>query len=130
MATHPQCNASESARGLDVFELTPTKDLTQNEIDAAKSVRVTELNVQNQQMIVWPKNKSAALAYIDQIERSGGLSAGQIAELRNAVETRSLDQTQVAKLKDMLEKSAGSAKSGSDQARLQALAEILTRPAL
>ena len=31
---------SEIARGLDVFELTPTKFLTQNEIDAAKAVRV------------------------------------------------------------------------------------------
>src|SRR5438477_2724478 len=38
--------ASEIARGLDVFELTPTKDLTQNEIDAAKTVRMTEFNVQ------------------------------------------------------------------------------------
>src|SRR5262249_54592409 len=45
---------SEIARGLDVFELTPTKFLSQNEIDAAKSVRVAELNVQNQQKLVWP----------------------------------------------------------------------------
>jgi len=29
--------------------LTPTKDLTQNEIDAAKAVRMAEFNVQNQQ---------------------------------------------------------------------------------
>ena len=29
---------SEIARGLDVFKLTPTADLTQNEIDAAKLV--------------------------------------------------------------------------------------------
>ena len=49
--------ASEIARGLDVFELTPTKFLTQNEIDAAKTVRVTELNVQNQQ-----KNRVAGKA--------------------------------------------------------------------
>src|SRR5207249_372863 len=35
---------SEIARGLDVFELTPTKFLTQNEIDAAKVIRVPELN--------------------------------------------------------------------------------------
>ena len=48
--------ASEIARGLDVFELTPTKFLTQNEIDAAKTVRVSELNVQNQQKIEWPAN--------------------------------------------------------------------------
>ena len=31
--------ASEIARGLDIFELTPSKYLTQNEIDAAKSVQ-------------------------------------------------------------------------------------------
>ena len=36
--------ASEIARGLDVFELTPTESLSQNEIDAAKTVRVAELN--------------------------------------------------------------------------------------
>ncbi|MDT4953376.1 MAG: hypothetical protein QOJ02_1514, partial [Acidobacteriota bacterium] len=41
--------ASEIARGLDIFELTPTQNLTQNEIDAAKAVRVAELNVQNQE---------------------------------------------------------------------------------
>ena len=121
--------SSEIARGLDIFELTPSKFLTQNEIDAAKSVRVAELNVQNQQRIVWPKNEAVALAYIDQIERSGALPADQIAELRNAVEARSLDQTQFAKLKNMLEKSAGQAKSRSDQARFQALADILSRPA-
>ena len=45
---------SEIARGLDVFELTASKFLTQNEIDAAKTVHVAELNVQNQQKIEWP----------------------------------------------------------------------------
>ena len=50
--------ASEIARGLDIFELTPGKFLTQNEIDAAKSVRVSELNVQNQEKIEWSRNLS------------------------------------------------------------------------
>src|SRR5207237_2614814 len=44
--------ASEIARGLDIFELTPTKDLTQNEIDAAKAVRMSEFNAQNQEKVV------------------------------------------------------------------------------
>ncbi|MGC1129469.1 MAG: hypothetical protein WA875_07910, partial [Candidatus Acidiferrales bacterium] len=61
---------SEIARGLDVFELTPTKFLTQNEIDAAKTVRVAELNVQNQQKIEWPAQLVVAKAYVDQLERS------------------------------------------------------------
>ncbi len=122
--------ASEISRGLDIFELTPSKFLTQNEIDAAKSVKVSELNVQNQQKIVWPKTKSAALAYIDQLERSGSLAADQIAELRNAVEAKHLDQTQVAKLREMLDLSARSAKNGDDVARFRAIAEIVGRPAI
>jgi len=122
--------SSEISRGLDVFELTPSKFLTQNEIDAAKSVRVAELNVQNQQKIEWPKNKAVALAYIDQLERSEGLSADVIADLRRAVESSRLGQAEVAKLKDMLGKSAGQAKTKADSARLQALAEVLGQPAL
>ena len=61
--------ASEIARGLDVLELTPTKFLTQNEIDAAKTVQVSELNVQNQQKIEWPRRLVVAKAYVDQLER-------------------------------------------------------------
>lgn len=122
--------SSEISRGLDIFELTPSKFLTQNEIDAAKSVKVAELNVQNQKKIVWPKNKATGLAYIDQIERSGSLSAGEIAQLRAAVEAGDLDQTRVAKLKNMLEKNASTAKSGADRARILALADILRRPTL
>lgn len=122
--------SSEISRGLDIFELTPSKFLTQNEIDAAKSVKVAELNVQNQQKIVWPKNKATGLAYIDQIERSGSLPADEIAQLRAAVEAGDLDQTRLAKLKNMLEKNASTAKSGADRARILALADILRRPTL
>ena len=73
--------ASEIARGLDIFELTPTKFLTQNEIDAAKTVRMAELNVQNQQRIVWPRKLVVAKAYIDQLERSQALPADRITAL-------------------------------------------------
>ena len=40
--------SSEIARGLDIFELTPSALLTQNEIDAAKTVHLDYLNVQDQ----------------------------------------------------------------------------------
>ncbi len=76
---------SEIARGLDVFELTPTKFLTQNEIDAAKAVRVAELNVQNQQKIEWPAKLVVAKAYVDQLSRSQALPAARIAALQNAI---------------------------------------------
>ncbi len=39
---------SEIARGLDILELTPSPLLSQNEIDAAKTVHLDQLNVQDQ----------------------------------------------------------------------------------
>ena len=126
--------ASEIARGLDIFELTPTKFLTQNEIDAAKTVRVNELNVQNQQKIEWPHKLVVAKAYLDQLERSQALQADQIATLRKEIESAekaNLNNGSVAKLKKLapsLEQSAGMMKSAADTTRAQALAEILKNP--
>jgi hypothetical protein len=126
--------ASEIARGLDIFELSPTATLTQNEIDAAKTVQVTELNVQNQNKIEWPRKLVVAKAYIDQLERSQALPSGQIADLRQAIqkaESSNLNKKDLGKLKSFassLDKSAGSTKNGADATRLQALAEILKRP--
>lgn len=126
--------ASEIARGLDVFELTPTKFLTQNEIDAAKTVQVTELNVQNQQKIEWPRKLVVAKAYVDQLERSQALPADQLASVRGAIqsaESSHMNQKELAKLKNLassLETSAGTAKSAADANRLNALADILKQP--
>ena len=126
---------SEIARGLDVFELTPSKFLTQNEIDAAKTVRVGELNVQNQQKIEWPAQLVVAKAYVDQLSRSQALPAQRIAALRKAMqsaESAHMSRSELAKLRSMapsLEKSAATAKSPADSARLYAVAEILKHPA-
>jgi hypothetical protein len=115
--------ASEIARGLDVFELTPTKNLTQNEIDAARTIQMTELNVQNQQKFEWPRKLVVAKAYIDQLERSQALPADQITSLRQAIqgaETGKLNKKSVAKLKSLapaVEQSAGAAKSEADSNR-------------
>jgi len=122
---------SEIARGLDVFELTPTQFLTQNEIDAAKSVRVSELNVQNQQKIEWPAQLVVAKAYADQLSRAQALPADRIAALRKAIqsaESSHMSKGKLAKLKRMapsLEKSAAMAKSPADSTRLNALADVL-----
>jgi hypothetical protein len=121
---------SEIARGLDVFELAPSKFLTQNEIDAAKAVRVPELNVQNQQKIEWPAQLVVAKAYVDQLSRSQALPAQQIADLRKAIE-KAESSHKLAKLKKMapsLDQSVATAKTPADSARLHALAEILKHP--
>jgi hypothetical protein len=77
--------SSEIARGLDVFELTPSALLSQNEIDAAKSVRLDYLNTQGQPKFVWPATFSLARAYVDQLERSGGLSGSRLSAVRQSL---------------------------------------------
>ena len=125
---------SEIARGLDVFELTPTKFLTQNEIDAAKAVQVTELNVQNQQKIEWPSKLVVAKAYVDQLSRSQALPADKIAALQKTIQSAQsshMSKAALAKLKSVaasLKKDAGTAKNQADSTRLHALAEILEHP--
>jgi len=125
---------SEISRGLDVFELTPTSLLTKNEIEAAKAVKVAELNVQNQQKIEWPAQLVVAKAYVDQLARSQALPADQISALEKAIrdaEKSHLKADKVAKLQGMtsgLETSAASAKTPADATRLHALAEILKHP--
>ncbi len=78
--------SSEISRGLDVFELTPNANITQNEIDAAKSVQVPFKNVQDQQKIVWPATFALARAYLDQLARGNGLAAGRIAAIRSELD--------------------------------------------
>ena len=64
---------SEIARGLDVFRLRPSEFLTQNEIDAAASVRLPVWNPQNQQRITWPATFVVARAYVDGLMRGDPL---------------------------------------------------------
>ena len=126
--------ASEIARGLDVLELTANEFLTQNEIDAAKTIQVAELNVQNQQKIVWPNKLVVAKAYLDQLERSQALPADQITAMRSAIQTAESSQLKKGRGKlqnfaKSLKENSTNAKSAVDGKRMQALAEILQRPA-
>jgi len=78
--------SSEIARGLDVVELQPSGWLSQNEIDAAKTVHLAFLNVQSQPRLVWPASFALARAYLDQLERSNGLAAAKISAERAALQ--------------------------------------------
>ncbi len=74
--------SSEIARGLDIFELQPSAHLSQNELDAARTVHFEQLNAQEQPKLVWPASFALARAYLDQLERNGGEPADRIAAAR------------------------------------------------
>lgn len=79
--------SSEIARGLDVAELVPSQYLTQNEIDAAKTVKWDYLNVQGQPQIEWPPSFALVKAFTDQLERKGCVGSSRIAAIRSQIAT-------------------------------------------
>jgi uncharacterized protein (DUF305 family) len=77
---------TEIARGLDVLALTPSAQLTQNEIAAAALADYGgRFNPQQQFAVTWPDHPVIALAYLDQLERARALPPEQIAMLRQAL---------------------------------------------
>ena len=77
--------SSEISRGLDIFELRPSGFISQNELDAAKTVHLDYLNTQGQTKLVWPPSFALARAYVDQLERSQGLEAAKLAAVRESL---------------------------------------------
>ena len=74
---------TEIARGLDVFKLTASEFLTQNEIDAATAVKPGLFNAQQQMRVTWPANPAVAKAYLDQLTRSKAIAADRAAAVKS-----------------------------------------------
>jgi hypothetical protein len=79
-----QIVSSEIARGLDVAQLVPSPYISQNEIDAANTVKWSELNAQGQPKISWPPSFALAKAFTDQLERKG-CAAPAVSSLRTQI---------------------------------------------
>ena len=116
--------SSDESRGLDIFELVPSPLISQNEIDAAKTVRFEYFNTQDQPKFVWPPSFALARAYLDQLERNNGLAADKIASTRTAL--AAAEKMSGQGQKDALTKLAtqlhGDARSAGDQPKAHKLA--------
>jgi hypothetical protein len=73
---------TEIARGLDVFALLPSAYLSAAEIAAAALAEQGGVfNPQQQFPVRWPAVPVVALAYVDQLQRSGRIPESQVANL-------------------------------------------------
>ncbi|MEP6780815.1 MAG: hypothetical protein ABJC26_13050, partial [Gemmatimonadaceae bacterium] len=119
--------SSEIGRGLDVFELLPSAFISQNEIDAAKTVHFDYLNVQGQQKMVWPATFVLARAYVDQLHRSSGLSAARLTEVASQLDAAEKVKGDARKtaLTLLSAKLSADAGSSSDSAKVRMLSAEL-----
>ncbi len=121
---------AEIARGIDVFRLTPSEYLSQNEIDAAMLVRFDEFNAQHQPRVSWPPTMIVARAYLDQLNRSKGMTPARATAVKDAIDRADrsnpsrADLDRLDTLATQLEQDAGSL-SGRDADRLRSLAATL-----
>jgi hypothetical protein len=122
--------ASEISRGLDIFKLLPSEFLSQNEIDAASLVRLDEFNAQEQPKLTWPANVVVSRAFLDQLNRSKGISAARAAAVKSALDKTEKDKAGKAAVDQLdavaaqVEQDAASA-SGQDAVRLKSLAAAM-----
>ena len=77
---------SEIARGLDVFELTPSEFLTENEIAAANTVQLEYLNAQKQPTYKWPPSFATRACTCGPVGEKASASAEEIASLRAEID--------------------------------------------
>jgi hypothetical protein len=116
--------SSELTRGLDILRLKPSEFLTQNEIDAAVSVKMEQYNPQSQPKIVWPANFSVPRAYLDQLKRGAGLPAARITAVTSALDAA--EKASGAARRNALTQLATSlesdARTAQDAARVRAMA--------
>jgi hypothetical protein len=120
--------SSEIARGLDIYELMPSGLISQNEIDAAKTVHFDSYNVQDQQKFVWPPSFALAKAYLDQLERSNGLAAAKVKSTRDAIAAaeKATGGQRKADLTKLATQLKGDVSGSSDQAKVKLLASAVT----
>lgn len=78
--------SSELDRGFDVYELTPSAQLSANEIAAAKLVTMKEYNPQSQPKLVWPAAFPVVRSYLDQLVRYDGLAADRTTAVSAALD--------------------------------------------
>jgi hypothetical protein len=119
--------ASEEFRGLDIFELKPSAFISQNEIDAAKSVRMEWFNPQEQPKIVWPPSFAVARSYLDQLARGNGIARDRATAI--ASDLAAAEKLSGARRRDALNQLAtrldGDAPSAMDGAKVRMMASAV-----
>ena len=101
---------SEIARGFDSWKLTPTAELSVNEIAAAAEVELERLTPQHQPRLVNEPSFAVVRSYRDQLERAGA-------------DEKTLEQ--VDKFVDRAEEYAADGKDAAAEAQLNAIANQL-----
>jgi hypothetical protein len=121
--------SSELDRGFDVYELTPSAQLSANEIAAAKLVTLKDYNPQSQPKLVWPAAFPVIRSYLDQLVRNDGLASDRTSAIASALDAAEQQSgaARAASLNKLAREVDGDAKDARDPARVKTMASEIRR---
>ena len=121
--------SSELDRGMDIYELTPSAQLTANEIAAAKLVTFTEYNPQSQPKMTWPPAFVVVRSYLDQLVRGNGLAADRTTAIAAALDVAEMKSgvARATALRAIALQVDADANGAKDAARVRTMASEIRR---
>ena len=124
--------SSEIDRGLDVYELTPSAQITANELAAAKLVTFTDYNPQSQPRMTWPPAFVVVRSYLDQLVRGNGLAADRTSAISAALDAAEMKSgvRRAAALNALAVQVDADGKGAKDGARVKTMAGEIRRLAV
>jgi hypothetical protein len=121
--------SSELDRGFDIYELTPSAQLSANEIAAAKLVTMKEYNPQSQPKLVWPAAFPVVRSYVDQLVRNDGLASDKTSAIDKALTAAEAQKgaARGASLTKLAGEVDGDVAGAKDKSRTRALSAEIKR---
>jgi hypothetical protein len=121
--------SSELDRGFDIYELTPSPQLSANEIAAAKLVTFTQYNPQSQPKMTWPAAFVVVRSYLDQLVRGNGLAADRTTAISVALDAaeQKTGAARAAALTALAKQVDADANGAQDAARVRTMAGEIRR---
>src|SRR5690242_19496851 len=121
--------SSELDRGFDIYELTPSPQLSANEIAAAKLVPLKEYNPQSQPRLTWPAAFPVVRSYLDQLVRNRSLTSDKTSAIARALDAAEKESgaARAAALTKLARQVDADVKGARDQERVKTMAAEIRR---
>jgi len=116
--------SSELDRGLDVYELQPSAQLSPNELAAAKLVTFQQYKPTTQPKLTWPPAFVVVRSYLDQLVRGNGLSSDRTTAISTALDAaeQKMGAARGAALTALAKEVDGDVSGARDGARVKMMA--------
>ena len=121
--------SSELNRGLDIYELTPSAQISANELAAAKLVTFEQYKPTSQPKLTWPPAFVVVRSYLDQLVRGKGLTADRLTAISEALDAaeQKMGAARGAALTALAKQVDGDVAGAKDGARVKSMSEEIRR---